>query len=484
VSDPIGSSSLEPSRDTRLNGWKEIAAYFGKGVRTVQRWEKENGLPVRRIGSGRGEIVFAFVSELEAWARQWRPAIVEDEPSSLVGSPAVHPVGRPPVFSRRRVLSVGAMVLILLGAAVAGVAWLRPRGVPALHTIDVDTLIVFNADQHEVFRKKFDEPLNASVYSAGVRADRPLIRMTDFDDDGRREVLFARHGATAGDDSFVCFSSTGRVRFERKPDDIVRFGNAQYSAPWYLLWFTVLGPPGHRSLWVAWSQREFPSFIERLDVHGRREAQYWSNGFIESVALGTVAGRPSVLVGAASNDTLGIGDAARGASLAVLDTEFTRAVAPSLTEKYACATCEPNWPRAFMIFPPLEFARATLAIPTVRLVEQSATGQVTVMVDQGAAVPGGSEFNSMLVWYRFDSSMKLIGTDLQDGYAPLHAIFERARLIDHPFSRSEVSQMVPIRAWNGSTFEMIGLSQSAPIGPRLTPARARPDPSANDSPDE
>jgi hypothetical protein len=30
----------------RLNGWKEIAAYVGKGVRTVQRWEKAHGLPV------------------------------------------------------------------------------------------------------------------------------------------------------------------------------------------------------------------------------------------------------------------------------------------------------------------------------------------------------------------------------------------------------------------------------------------------------
>ncbi len=32
--------------ERRLNGWKEIAAHFGKGVRTVQRWEKALGLPV------------------------------------------------------------------------------------------------------------------------------------------------------------------------------------------------------------------------------------------------------------------------------------------------------------------------------------------------------------------------------------------------------------------------------------------------------
>ena len=44
----------------RLNGWKEIAGFLGKGVRTVQRWERELGLPVHRLGREGGEIVFAF----------------------------------------------------------------------------------------------------------------------------------------------------------------------------------------------------------------------------------------------------------------------------------------------------------------------------------------------------------------------------------------------------------------------------------------
>ena len=31
-----------------LNSWKEIASYLGRSVRTVQRWEREFGLPVHR----------------------------------------------------------------------------------------------------------------------------------------------------------------------------------------------------------------------------------------------------------------------------------------------------------------------------------------------------------------------------------------------------------------------------------------------------
>ena len=50
-----------------LSGWKEIANYLGKGVRTVQRYERELGLPVRRpAGKTTGSVV-ATKAELDAW---------------------------------------------------------------------------------------------------------------------------------------------------------------------------------------------------------------------------------------------------------------------------------------------------------------------------------------------------------------------------------------------------------------------------------
>jgi hypothetical protein len=55
------------SRGNLLTSWKEIAAYFGKGVRTVQRWEKSMNMPVHRPGNDRS-VVFADPEELKAWA--------------------------------------------------------------------------------------------------------------------------------------------------------------------------------------------------------------------------------------------------------------------------------------------------------------------------------------------------------------------------------------------------------------------------------
>lgn len=50
-----------------LNSWKEIAEHLERGVRTVQRWEHELNLPVRRLGKGKRSPVYALVGELDLW---------------------------------------------------------------------------------------------------------------------------------------------------------------------------------------------------------------------------------------------------------------------------------------------------------------------------------------------------------------------------------------------------------------------------------
>jgi len=49
-----------------LNSWKEVAGYLGRGVRTVQRWERL-GLPVRRLGPGLRSPVLADARDLDRW---------------------------------------------------------------------------------------------------------------------------------------------------------------------------------------------------------------------------------------------------------------------------------------------------------------------------------------------------------------------------------------------------------------------------------
>lgn len=63
--------AVKPKRSTPqsnvLSGWKNIANYLGKGVRTAQRYEQAFQLPVRRPAGGPRGIVMASCLELDDW---------------------------------------------------------------------------------------------------------------------------------------------------------------------------------------------------------------------------------------------------------------------------------------------------------------------------------------------------------------------------------------------------------------------------------
>jgi hypothetical protein len=59
-------------RSEILSGWKDIANYLGSGVRTVQRYEQELGLPVHRPAGKKQGSVIATKSELDAWIESRR----------------------------------------------------------------------------------------------------------------------------------------------------------------------------------------------------------------------------------------------------------------------------------------------------------------------------------------------------------------------------------------------------------------------------
>lgn len=73
-----------------LTGWKDIANHLGKGVRTVQRYERELGLPVRRPTSA-SAVVVAITAEVDAWveACPMRSALRSEQSIPSSGEPAV-----------------------------------------------------------------------------------------------------------------------------------------------------------------------------------------------------------------------------------------------------------------------------------------------------------------------------------------------------------------------------------------------------------
>lgn len=74
----------------RLDSWKEIAAHLNRSVRTVRRWEREEGLPVHRQIHHKLGSVYASRSEIDRW-RESHSRAPEAPPQEAAKSIAVLP---------------------------------------------------------------------------------------------------------------------------------------------------------------------------------------------------------------------------------------------------------------------------------------------------------------------------------------------------------------------------------------------------------
>ncbi len=81
---------MDEQTGERFDSWKEIAAYLKRGARTVQRWEREEGLPVHRLVHGTLGSVYAYRAELDRWWAQRSADLAPQEPA-LEPSVAVLP---------------------------------------------------------------------------------------------------------------------------------------------------------------------------------------------------------------------------------------------------------------------------------------------------------------------------------------------------------------------------------------------------------
>ncbi|MBI1787007.1 MAG: hypothetical protein HYR60_05565 [Acidobacteria bacterium] len=131
----VGGPSAPPgnSREDRLDSWKEIAAFFGTTDRTVQRWERLEGLPVHRRLHSKKNAVHAYKSELDQW---WNSRLVKGGPG-LEESPreASAETGVPPAAarSRRSWIPFAAVAAILAGLAPLALLIQGRRAVSVSH---------------------------------------------------------------------------------------------------------------------------------------------------------------------------------------------------------------------------------------------------------------------------------------------------------------------------------------------------------------
>jgi TolB-like protein/tetratricopeptide (TPR) repeat protein len=110
-----GPGTGADAQGRRLESWKEIAAYLGRDVTTVRRWEKREGLPVHRLHHSRLGSVYAYTTELDAWRDERAPAGATDAPDARPVSEVLR--------SGVRARAAAALAALALTVAV-GLIWL------------------------------------------------------------------------------------------------------------------------------------------------------------------------------------------------------------------------------------------------------------------------------------------------------------------------------------------------------------------------
>lgn len=317
-------------KDRELSSWTEIATHLGVSVRTAQMWEKECGMPVRRL-PGRNHVL-ASVEELEEWKRSGRRSGVEPEED--------------PKEERKpwnwRWWAVAAAVLAA-GLAVAG---LRGRGAsPYAVRVEPLGLTVLDEEGRTLWRKPFAREVVTSGTCGLVKGV-----VADLDGDGRKEVLFSetQEGGAGLAAPVVCWNADGTERWRFTPGRAVATAKTSYSPEYRACTATVLPEAmgGARLAVGSLHWMYSPYQVAFLTAEGRVVREYWHAGHLQHTGLQDIDGdgRPELLLAGVNN--------VRGrATLVALDPGRTQGVAAEERREYQLAGMAVAREKARIFFP-------------------------------------------------------------------------------------------------------------------------------------
>ena len=351
------SGSTEPPAATarQLNGWKEIATYLGKSVRSVQRWEVTLGLPVRRIRTPDGVIVYADPVEIDTWKRTLDAprALVEeqngggDEPCEAEPSPGASDTHEP-----RRPYSWILLAVVAIAASGFGYAAGRVSGDHATVAVEVRhvgrTIEAIGRNGAVVWSYTFD-------FDVVAPRNLPTLFL-DLEGDGESEILVpiqsAAHGTQPGlSDAVYCFSRSGELKWTFAPDYALTFEGERFTAPWEIMDIAVSSGGSPRRIWVAYAHHTWwPGFVVEIAA-GQPRIVFAQAGRIFTVSQWTTAAGGMLAIGGAVN-------ALRSATLVLIPDAGATASYPMQGSKPPCDVCPVGEPRRVFLFDTPELTRA------------------------------------------------------------------------------------------------------------------------------
>ncbi len=440
---------MESQRD--LSSWKEIADYFDVSVRTVQHWEEQRGLPVRRLPGGARGRVFANISELEAWKRS-SVQVSGREDGSPGHSPGTQDVERrvanaaqPPKLTaalrilrvRRRTLYVILGVVLVLSAAIpVSRLFVRDKR-PAQWSVTNASFIVYDEKNDELWRKVYEKPLDPLSYDRRVQNTGALPRFVDLDGDGELEVLFPHRSVDLADAGMlICYSSRGNERWRFVPGGAVHSQKEKFDPVFNVRNSAVIadGKSGEKKVLVVSCHYLFyPTQIALLSKEGKLLRQYWHSGHIGT--LNTTLritdfdgdGRDEIYLSGVSNGY-------RQATLVVLDPASFEGAASEVYGDHQLQGFPPGKEMRRILFPKSCMNKATHDYNNAFSMNFT---RESLVLSVREAMEAQTHFD-VCVFYTLGPDLSLRGFATGDLFETTHAQMYREGKLDHGFDAAEI----------------------------------------------
>lgn len=433
----------------RLDGWKEISGYLKRSIRTAQRWEQTLGLPIHRLRTEKSEIVFAYISELEAWRLSGRGAS-EDAVGSSDGtvaapssaaetvsqpSPAAVPGGeeRSLRFGRRAFLAAMAAALLMLAAVYLLLPARSPN--PASYRVSGSTLTVFAADGKELWSHDFPKPLDANTYQSAANHH---VWIGSLDGSGHVVLLFDRLLEGEQSSALIGFSATGRELWTYHPGGDVQTTTERFDNSYSIVDMTVLQTADGPRIAVAANQSPFyPSQVSILRPDGRVQAEYWHSGHLDHIYAGDHDRQ-----GHDKAYAIGVDNEYKTATLVVLDpaTMHGRAVSSQTDARYQLLDMPKAQEAARLWFPRSCVNRARQVMNFATTLQFQQHGLTVYVCEDWGRAPCTGTGDAELI-YSLTADLKLHSTEPMPNYVPHHQELERTHALAHTYSDGELQGM-------------------------------------------
>lgn len=448
---PSSEPDSQTSATDRLDSWKEIAFYLKREIRTVQRWEESESLPIHRHLHRKQGSVYAFKSELDAWWKNHAPpnGSAPDLPDTVTvlpaddvlpraatssvavegplpsDTPASHPHSQSPapsrehartLFTARNALySLSTLAIILIFVYLAFRAW---SDSPAHRLADValsdGRLIALHANGTIAWDYFYSR--------APFLKKASMIVPEKICGSGTPSILAAIDWGGEDADEVECFTPSGTRKWSFKLSDAFQFGSERFGPPWHFSNWEMVSHAGgpeialafHHDLW-------WPGVVVFLDSRGEVVHRFVNSGWILQVRSEETSGGTVLLASGVTNSR-------NAAFITVLDPTSPDGTSPEDPgSQFECKNCPAGHPLKYWVFPRSEVSVATGA-PDDESGIQEIAGDIIFRTYETQL---GGPYRPAEAIYKVSRNLEILSATYGDAYWAVHRQLEVSGVITH-----------------------------------------------------